>query len=177
MDYNTPGFSVLHYLIPLQWFAEAVSYQLVRGDCMQLFLIPHLIFTLWESRKHGGGIFFFLFSFFRGETFVKPYQQIITSSFKEPVFVKSQLTVSTWCFAMQLILKVGIRRHPDLNIQKKYRAKRKCVSICNIPTYKPSFLLWFKILSLNMFRWNSNFCSYVVWWFHILLTWKYWYMM
>ena len=112
--------------------------------------------------------FFFLCSFFRGETFVKPYQQIVTSSFKEPVFVKSQLTVSTRSFAMQLILKVGIRRHPDLNIQKKYSAKRKYVSICNIPTYKPSFLFWFKILSLNLFRWNSNFCSYVVWWFHIL---------
>lgn len=122
VDYNTPGFSVLHYLMPLQWFAGAVSYQLVRGNCMQLFLIPHFIFTLWESRKHGGGCFF---SFFPGETFVKHYQQIITSSFKEPVFVKSQLTVSTWSFAMQLILKAGIRSHPDLNIQKKYSAKKK----------------------------------------------------
>lgn len=169
VDYNTPGFSVLHYLMPLQWFAGAVSYQLVRGDCMQFFLIPHFIFTLWESRKHGGGGFLVVVVvfFFPGETFVKHYQQIITSHFKEPVFVKFQLTVSTWSFAMQLILKAGIRSHPDLNMQKKYSAKKK-VCFCDIPTYKPSFLFWFKILSLNLFRWNSNFCSYVVWWFHIL---------
>lgn len=95
----------------------------VRGDCMQLFLILRLIFTLWNSRKHGGGCFFF----FPGETFVKHYQQIITSSFKEPVFMKSQLTVSTWSFAMQLILKAGYQRTTWFEYTKEKQCKKESV--------------------------------------------------
>lgn len=77
-----------------------------------------------EFKKAWWWLFFF---FFPGETFVKHYQQIITSSFKEPVFMKSQLTVSTWSFAMQLILKAGYQRTTWFEYTKEKQCKKESV--------------------------------------------------
>lgn len=126
---------------------------------MHIFLTPYFIFTLWESANQGGyWLLFFLESLLKNFTSTSPPPVQKKQPSRSP-----GVRVPTLSFTGQLISRAYnlFQKISWFAYVKELWCKKTqqntCVSIGNIHICESSFLFWFKNLSTNLFRYNSNY--------------------